>query len=80
MDEKDVDYSAARASMDRGEVSVELLLHGINNPSGRIDDPCVDGAFILSAVVDEGLPIDIHCLAPLLEERYCVMNVLRRRD
>lgn len=77
MDECNVDYSAAKESMDRFDVSSSKLMHGINNHSGRTDDPYVDGAFILSAVVDDGLPIELHCITTLLEEKYLVLKVSR---
>ena len=80
MDDCDVDYSTAQKSMERCEVSPSKLMHGINHHSGRIDDPSIDGAFILSAVVDEGWPIEIHCITTLLEEKYCVLKVSRIRD
>lgn len=79
MDETNVDSSAAKESMERCDVSPSKLMHGINNDSGRRDDPYIDGAFILSAVVDDGLPIEIHCLTTLLEEKYCVLKVSRIR-
>ena len=80
MELENADYSVAEESMERATVSPERLLHGINNYSGRIDDPDIEGAFVLSAVVDDGAPIEIHALTTLLEEKYCVLNVSRRTD
>ena len=79
MDGTRVDMSAAEASMNRAVVTREQVLQGIARPFGRIDDPFVDGAFVLSAQVDDGLPIEIHCISTMLEEMLCVLNVGRDR-
>ena len=80
MDENNVDYSAAIEAMDRSDVTPETLFLGINHCSGRLDDPYVDDAFILVSVVDDGKPIEIHCIATKLEERYAVLHVSRVRE
>lgn len=80
MEEEHVSWSSGGVrSMDRCEVTKQQVMHGINNHFGKTFDPYIDDAFVLTAMVDDGAPIEIHCVSTKLEEQYHVLRVGRNR-
>ena len=76
MDESNVDWSkGAIRSIERLRLTKPDVMHGINHPFGRADDPYIESAFILCATLENEMSVEIHCVSTHLEDRYCVLRV-----